>query len=200
MTVLVWSIGNTANTQAQEMDKFVVQVDGLGCSFCAFGLDKRMKELKGIKKMKIDMEKGVMTFAYPTAKRLTKADVKQQVKKAGYTPVSVNVTRADGSVELLAEDTASVSVVSDVRIEFTVAGNCGMCKQRIETAAKTVEGVQRVAWDEATQLLRVLVIADTEATVVAAAVAAAGHDTEYVKTTEEVYQGLHGCCKYERLK
>ncbi|MBD3725422.1 MAG: metal transporter, partial [Flavobacteriaceae bacterium] len=31
------------------------------------------------------------------------------------------------------------------------------------------------------------------------AIAKAGHDTEEFKATEEDYNNLHGCCKYERL-
>jgi hypothetical protein len=30
------------------------------------------------------------------------------------------------------------------------------------------------------------------------AIAKVGHDTDDVKSTEEDYQNLHGCCQYER--
>jgi hypothetical protein len=32
------------------------------------------------------------------------------------------------------------------------------------------------------------------------AVAKVGHDTDEVKATDEEYDNLHGCCKYERNK
>ena len=41
----------SAFAQAQKtFDQFEVQVDGLGCPFCAYGLEKKFKEFKGIKK------------------------------------------------------------------------------------------------------------------------------------------------------
>ena len=54
---------------AQEgKDKFMVQVDGLGCPFCAYGLEKKFKEFKGIKNVKIDIETGDFSFSYPAEK------------------------------------------------------------------------------------------------------------------------------------
>lgn len=50
------------------MDAFEVQVDGLGCPFCAYGLEKKFKEFKGIKEVKIDIETGDFSFAYPAEK------------------------------------------------------------------------------------------------------------------------------------
>ena len=87
------------NAQSKTMDIFTVQVDGLGCPFCAYGLEKKFKEFKGIKKVKIEMETGVMSFEYPSKKRLEIKQVQKQVEKAGYTPVSVSIKRTDGSLE-----------------------------------------------------------------------------------------------------
>ena len=93
-------IMGTLSVSAQKTyDQFEVQVDGLGCPFCAYGLEKKFKELKGIKKVKIDIETGDFTFTYPSEKGLTLEDVKKQVEKAGYTPITSKVTRASGAVE-----------------------------------------------------------------------------------------------------
>ena len=35
--------------------------------------------------------------------------------------------------------------------EFKVFGNCGMCKSRIEKAAKAVDGVSMAEWDKKTK-------------------------------------------------
>ena len=61
----------SANGQKKAMDKFMVQVDGLGCPFCAYGLEKKFKEFKGIKAVKIDIETGDFSFKYPAEKALT---------------------------------------------------------------------------------------------------------------------------------
>ena len=93
------------NIQAQKaMDQFEIQVDGLGCPFCAYGLEKKFKELKGIKKVAIDIETGDFSFQYPAEKELTMEMVIKQVEKAGYTPVTSKITRADGTIENSMDD------------------------------------------------------------------------------------------------
>ncbi len=83
--------------------------------------------------------------------------------------------------------------------EIKVYGNCGMCKTRIEKAAKTVEGVTKATWDDTEKVLTVT-FDDTKATVlkIEEAVAKVGHDTDHVKADDKVYAKLHGCCKYDR--
>ncbi len=88
----------TVNAQ-DGTDKFTVQIDGLGCPFCAYGLEKKFKEFKGIKKVKIDIETGLFTFIYPTAKKLSIERVKKQVQAAGYTPVTTKIERSNGLIE-----------------------------------------------------------------------------------------------------
>ncbi|EHQ42176.1 heavy-metal-associated domain-containing protein [Myroides odoratus] len=80
-----------------------------------------------------------------------------------------------------------------------VKGLCEMCKKRIEKAALDVKGVRSVDWSIADQQLTVyLNPKKTTGKEVQEAVALAGHDTESVKATNEAYNNLHGCCKYER--
>ena len=80
-----------------------------------------------------------------------------------------------------------------------VYGNCGMCKARIEKAAKSVDGVKKADWDQEKKELTVTF--DPEVTNVEAIekeVAAVGHDTDNVKAKDEVYSKLHSCCQYDR--
>ena len=90
--------GYTVNAQ-KEMDKFQIQVDGLGCPFCAYGLEKKFKEFKGIKNIKIDIETGDFSFTYPTEKALGIKAIIAKVKKAGYTQNTDKIIRANGKIE-----------------------------------------------------------------------------------------------------
>lgn len=84
---------------------------------------------------------------------------------------------------------------------FKVAGNCGMCETRIEKAAKSVDGVLSADWDKETKMIDVKFNSDkADIHKVHIAIAKAGHDTKMHKATEEVYDKLPGCCKYERMK
>lgn len=80
--------------------------------------------------------------------------------------------------------------------EFTVTGVCGMCKKRIEKAAK-IEGVKFAQWYKKEQTLKVVFETEVvEEKAIHEAVAKAGHDTEDVKATEEAYSELPKCCGY----
>lgn len=80
-----------------------------------------------------------------------------------------------------------------------VYGACGMCKSRIEKAAKSVDGVKKADWDKEKKELTVTY--DPETTnieTIEKEVAAVGHDTANKKATDEAYNDLHSCCKYDR--
>jgi len=83
--------------------------------------------------------------------------------------------------------------------KFKVYGNCGMCKARIEKAAKTVDGVTVADWNKETKLMEVTFDASkTTAENIQKAISAVGHDTEKFKADDKVYQDLPGCCHYDR--
>ncbi|NGM60368.1 TonB-dependent receptor plug domain-containing protein [Sphingobacterium sp. SGG-5] len=88
---------------------------------------------------------------------------------------------------------------TDSAAVFDVAGNCGLCKKRIENAA-TLDGVEKAVWDMKTH--RLTVKYNYEKTSLAAiqqSIAHAGHDTPLFRAPDEVYEKLHECCLYERL-
>jgi copper chaperone CopZ len=82
---------------------------------------------------------------------------------------------------------------------FKVFGNCGMCKARIEKAAKSVEGVSTATWNKETKMIEVTFDeSKTNVHKIQEAIAEVGHDTEMHKATDETYDNLPGCCKYDR--
>lgn len=85
------------------------------------------------------------------------------------------------------------------RATFKVYGQCGMCETRIENSLKDVEGVLWVDWEIET--LELTVKFDSSKITLAEIkkkVAAVGHDSDAVRASDEVYNNLHPCCKYER--
>ncbi|TDS12095.1 copper chaperone CopZ [Maribacter caenipelagi] len=187
-------------TAQEGKDKFMVQVDGLGCPFCAYGLEKKFKEFKGIKNVKIDIETGDFSFSYPAEKALTLGDVEKQVEKAGYTPVTAKVERANGTFEESSAAAMMQKTEGAVTKNVMVAGNCAMCEARITKAAASVNGVTDVSWDKDTKIMKVSFDAElTSLENVEKEVAVAGHDTKNHKAHTDDYGNLPACCKYERL-
>ncbi len=81
---------------------------------------------------------------------------------------------------------------------IAVAGNCGMCKAKIEKAAKEA-GAASADWNADSKMLTVKYkTASTNTARIQQKVAAAGYDTRDVKATDEAYDQLHGCCRYDR--
>ena len=74
---------------------------------------------------------------------------------------------------------------------LNVNGKCEMCKDRIEKAAKEVEGVSFASWEMEKQVLHLNY--DPEKTSpdnIAKAVAKAGHDTDKFKADQAAYNAL----------
>jgi len=79
-----------------------------------------------------------------------------------------------------------------------VWGNCGMCKSKIEKAAKGA-GATKASWNETTQELKVQYKASaTSNEKIQAAIAKTGYDTQDITGDDEAYKKLHACCQYVR--
>ena len=80
-----------------------------------------------------------------------------------------------------------------------VSGSCDMCKERIETAAKSVSGVKSAEWTAEKQMLHVEFDATkTNSDAIQKAIAKVGHDTEKYKASDAVYKELPECCLYRK--
>ncbi len=85
------------------------------------------------------------------------------------------------------------------KVEFHVDGNCEMCKKRIEKAAISVAGVKSADWHMDCGTLYLMINEEkTNLPAIQKAIAAAGHDNDGIKASQEEYDKLHGCCLYER--
>ncbi len=79
---------------------------------------------------------------------------------------------------------------------FSVSGNCGMCKQRIEKAAKDAKA-STANWNEETQILTITFDeAKTNQEKIQRKIAAVGHDNGEYIATDKVYNKLPDCCHY----
>ena len=81
---------------------------------------------------------------------------------------------------------------------FKVKGECGMCKERIETTAKK-SGATYANWNSDSQQLIVEYDAGkVSSDEILKKIADVGHDNEKYSATDEVYRNLPGCCLYPR--
>jgi copper chaperone CopZ len=107
-----------------------------------------------------------------------KSDAKKDEKKSEPTEVKKDVAYTDAS--------------------FGVRGNCGMCKTTIEKAVNNLDGISKAEWDRLRK--KIDVSFDTSKTNLDAihkAIANSGYDTDKLSGSEDAYNNLPGCCKYD---
>ncbi len=107
-----------------EENQAVVQVNGVVCSFCAYGAEKALSKLDCLDSAEfgngvlIDIETHRITLAMRPGEKIPIRDIYQRIKKAGYDPITLYV-RSQGTLErsgekLLLRDAKSGQVFSIV--------------------------------------------------------------------------------------
>ncbi|MDQ3683850.1 MAG: hypothetical protein M3352_12390 [Bacteroidota bacterium] len=81
--------------------------------------------------------------------------------------------------------------------KIKVAGECGMCKGKIESAAKK-SGATYANWKVDSKELTVKYSTQSNSAKIQKGIAETGYDTPKYKATEKAYNKLHECCKYDR--
>ncbi|MGE5356771.1 MAG: TonB-dependent receptor domain-containing protein [Deltaproteobacteria bacterium] len=83
------------------------------------------------------------------------------------------------------------------KIVIKVEGSCVMCKTRIEEIAMKTQGVIKADWNIDNHMLTVYYTEELFRLMdLHQKIAEAGHDTELVKASDEVYNSLPECCQY----
>jgi len=200
ITIFITTLISFSTFAQKAYDHFQIQVDGLGCPFCAYGLEKKFKEFKGLKKISIDIETGNFEFDYPNEKKLTMESVILQVQKAGYTPKTAKIIRQNGEIEshIVSRNTETIKDHKVKKSSLIVSGNCEMCKARIETAVLAINGINQATWNISSKKLEYTNTIHITQKSVAKKIANAGHDNELLNANKEAYNNLPPCCTYKK--
>ena len=59
-------------------------VDGLGCPFCAYGIEKQLTRIRGVESLDIDIREGVVIVGMAKGATLDEAAAKKAVTDAGF--------------------------------------------------------------------------------------------------------------------
>jgi len=63
---------------------YSIRVDGLACPYCAYGIEKKLNQLDGVKFIDMDLEKGIVTVESYDVK-LEDEQLKQLFHDSGFT-------------------------------------------------------------------------------------------------------------------
>ena len=62
-----------------------LQVDGLACPFCAYGIEKQLTSLQGVQDVVVDLNAGAVEVTMKDGATLSETAANQAVKDAGFT-------------------------------------------------------------------------------------------------------------------
>ncbi len=71
---------------------YEMRVDGLACPFCAYGIEKKLKAIEGTGKIKVDLDKGLVSVDMAEGKELTEEQMKKLFNDSGFTYRSMKKT------------------------------------------------------------------------------------------------------------
>ena len=210
ITVLFLAFQLQAQDKGTTTESFTVYGN---CGMCKTKIEKAATGVKGVKAATWNQETHQLSVTYKTSKT-SADDIKQAVADVGY---DSDTHRAKDEVynnlhgcckyerpaakSTKATKGANVSAKATDTATFKVYGNCGMCKNRIEGAAKSLNAVSSAEWNNETGMLTVQY--DPKQVTLDAIqqkIAEAGHDTDQYRAEDAVYEKLPGCCLYERVK
>ncbi len=79
-TVLVLPV-----TASAAKKQYQLLVDGLACPFCAYGIEKKLTQTKGLENIDIDINAGTVTVTMAKGVSMSKAQASRIVKDSGFT-------------------------------------------------------------------------------------------------------------------
>lgn len=67
-----------------------IEVDGLSCPFCAYGLEKNLKKVKGVGNIKIDVDNAFVLIDILDGKSIGEKLLRKSITDAGFTPRDIS--------------------------------------------------------------------------------------------------------------
>ena len=93
--LMLLSLPHHAAAQAGQpfgMLEVKVQVDGLSCPFCAYGLEKKLRQVDNVASLEIQVSEGRAVLNPKPGTSLDLAAVEEAVRDGGFTPRSLTLT------------------------------------------------------------------------------------------------------------
>jgi len=88
-SMLFLSFTTTINAQTSEKQQervyIKVEIKGMACPYCAFGMEKKLKEISGINKVEIELEEGLAYISTLKEQKPSKESIQDIILNAGFT-------------------------------------------------------------------------------------------------------------------
>ena len=181
-------------------DQVSIWVNG-ECGMCQERIEKASMQIMGVEKASWDVSNKMLTVDISTGFYVD--DLHTHLASIGH-DTKVAIAPDDvyeslhGCCKYRSEEGEEVQLENDnpFKVAIWVDGVCGMCQERIETAAMQIMGVEKASWDVSSKMLTIDISDGFYVDDLHTHIASIGHDTKVAIASDDVYENLHGCCKY----
>lgn len=170
------------------------------CEMCKSTIETTAKSLPGVNAANWNMETKKLHVSFNEAKS-SLSDIHKAIAKSGYdTELETAPKDAYNNLPACCQYTRATETATAPNMQhemFKVSGNCGMCKETIENAVKSLDGVNEADWKQETKMIHVSFNSEkVTLTEIHKTIAKAGYETELEKADADAYKNLPACCKY----
>lgn len=78
-------VASAMTAERSDAARYKIVVDGLACPFCAYGIEKKLSAIDGVRTVQTDIASETVTVTMVPRKTLDKATAARAVKDAGFT-------------------------------------------------------------------------------------------------------------------
>lgn len=82
LLAFLWPLAATTDDGG---DAYTLQVDGLACPFCTYGIEKELLSVQGVEQVDTDIKEGVVIVTMQEGADLDESTARQAVSDAGFT-------------------------------------------------------------------------------------------------------------------
>ncbi len=87
--MVVMAVVSLIAGSAMAQTKHVIGVDGMSCPFCAYGLEKKLKKVKDVESVTIDLNEGEIMVIAKAGATIKEESLRRAVHDAGFTVFSL---------------------------------------------------------------------------------------------------------------
>ncbi|PCI63322.1 MAG: hypothetical protein COB35_01305 [Gammaproteobacteria bacterium] len=77
------------NKVLASLNNFEIRADGLACPYCAYGIEKKFKAIKGVKHIDVDLKKGLVKISSEKTVKFSEQQLKTLFSDSGFTYRSI---------------------------------------------------------------------------------------------------------------
>ncbi|WP_337847922.1 heavy-metal-associated domain-containing protein [Sphingomonas sp.] len=74
-----------ASAAVAAQPRYQIEVAGLACPFCAYGIEKKLRAIEGVERVETNIKEGTVVVVLKEGATLDRARVERAVREAGFT-------------------------------------------------------------------------------------------------------------------